>query len=233
MAMSQREYSNIINYLLDNTTYRLENLTSYTDGQLYNMKKRIEAAMHSYPKEIFDYYKANPLTQPRYTYDELTHMKYNQLSEIRKSLNIKKTGKKVTSSIEAPDVAEKGRQQIDKMPTSQVAATIITNQEREIDDYQFITYKEAVEIYGPDISEEYLEKRGFKLYDSLAYNSQFQKEDSKYFMIDTLLSLDLSIKGESLTAEDLLDLDLEKLEFLYSLAVSLNEKLEDERRFSK
>ena len=230
MVLSDYEYRNIIDYLEANTTYDVGELVAKTDGQLYNMKKRIEAAMHNYPKEIFAFYQANPTYTPRYTLEELKKMKYNQLSEIRQSLKIRKSNK-VKSSIPAPDTATQAKEAIKEKTTSEVVKDIVkSNQEHieyEQEEYHFITRTEAVAMYGEDISDEYLESRGFKLYEPIGRT--YNDDTERYSLIDAINQLELSLKGIQLTTQDLLALELDELHYLYHIGSKLEEELKDKK----
>lgn len=234
MVLSDIEYRNIIDYLAANTTYDIGELVAKKDGQLYSMKKNIEAAMHNYPKEIYAYYQAHPEHTPRYTLQELKKMKYNELSEIRQSLKIRKS-KKVKSSVPAPETAQKARQKIqEQTPTEVVKNIIMSNQEeqsKERDDYQFITREEAIAMYGNDITDEYLEANGFKLYEPIGRD--YSDNVEKYALIDVILELEITIKGQKPTREQLLNLDLEDLHYLYHIGCKLSEGLTNNQGFKK
>lgn len=229
MKLSDAEYRNIIDYLEMHTTYDIGLLAAKDDAQLYNMKKRIEECMHKYPKEIADYYRAHPEVTPRYSLEELKKMKYNELGKIRKSLKIRGSKKKVTKTEPAGHVADRARQTIQDTPTNQVVANIIeSNNEHEERDFEFITYKEAIQMYGPDISVEYLEREGFKLYDE---SDQVRDYDvDKIYLIDAIEQLGISIKGMTLTTEYLLTLNIQELETLYTMASTIAEELENGKR---
>lgn len=229
MKLSDAEYRNIIDYLEMHTTYDIGLLAAKDDAQLYNMKKRIEECMHKYPKEIADYYRAHPEVTPRYSLEELKKMKYNELGKIRKSLKIRGSKKKVTKTEPAGHVADRARQTIQDTPTNQVVANIIeSNNEHEERDYEFITYKEAIQMYGPDISVEYLERKGFKLYDE---SDQVRDYDvDKIYLIDAIEQLGISIKGMAITTEYLLTLSIQELETLYTMASTIAEELENGKR---
>ena len=229
MNLSDAEYRNIIDYLEMHTTYDIGLLAAKDDAQLYNMKKRIEECMHKYPKEIADYYRAHPEVTPRYSLEELKKMKYNELGKIRKSLKIRGSKKKVTKTEPAGPVADRARQTIQDTPTNQVVANIIeSNNEHEERDFEFITYKEAIQMYGPDISVEYLERKGFKLYDE---SDQVRDYDiDKIYLIDAIEQLGISIKGMTLTTEYLLTLSIQELETLYTMASTIAEEVENGKR---
>lgn len=229
MKLSDAEYRNIIDYLEMHTTYDIGLLAAKDDAQLYNMKKRIEECMHKYPKEIADYYRAHPEVTPRYSLEELKKMKYNELGKIRKSLKIRGSKKKVTKAEPAGPVADRARQTIQDTPTNQVVANIIeSNNEHEERDFEFITYKEAIQMYGPDISVEYLERKGFKLYDE---SDQVRDYDvDKIYLIDAIEQLGISIKGMAITTEYLLTLSIQELETLYTMASTIAEELENGKR---
>lgn len=230
MVLSDYEYRNIIDYLEANTTYDIGELVAKTDGQLYNMKKRIEAAMHNYPKEIFAYYQTHPAHTPQYTLEQLKKMKYNQLSEIRQSLKIRKSNK-VKSSTPAPDTAAQAREAIKEKTTSEVVKDIVkSNQEHveiEQDEYHFITRSEAVAMYGEDISDEYLAARGFKLYEPIGRT--YDGDVERYSLIDAINQLEISLKGIQLTTQDLLTLETEELHYLYHIGCKLEEELKDKK----
>ena len=230
MKLSDAEYRNIIDYLEKHTTYDIGLLAAKDDAQLYNMKKRIEECMEKYPKEIAAYYNSHPEAKPRYSLEELKKMTYNELGKIRKSLKIRASKKKVTSSEPAGNVADKARQTIQDTPTNQVVATIIesNNEHEEEKDYEFITYKEAIQMYGPDITVEYLESRGYKLYDEPENMRDYEVD--KIYLIDAIEQLGITIKGMTLTTEYLLSLNISELETLYNIASTIAEELENGKR---
>lgn len=235
MLLKDNEYKNIIDYLEANTTYDIGELVAKSDGQLYNMKKRIEAAMYNYPLEILAYYQAHPTHSPRYTLEQLKNMKYNQLSEIRQSLKIRKSNK-VKSSIPAEGVAAKARETIKEEPTSEVVKDIVRSNQEQIEiepeeEYQFITKVEAVAMYGDDISDEFLEARGLKLYEPIGrtYNDDVER----YSLIDAINQLEISLKGIHLTTQDLLSLETDELHYLYHVGCKLVEELEDKKRLKR
>lgn len=230
MFLTDNEYRNIIDYLEANTTYDVGDLVAKTDGQLYNMKKRIEAAMFNYPLEILAYYKAHPTYSPRYTLAELNSMKYNQLSEIRQSLKIRKSNK-VRSTTPAETTATTAREIIKATPTAEVVKDIIkSNQEQieiEPEEYQFITKAEAIAMYGEDINDDFLESRGFKLYEPIGRT--YDDDVERYSLIDAINQLEISLKGIQLTTQDLLSLETDELHYLYHVGCKLEEELNDKK----
>ncbi len=228
MKLTDAEYRKIIDYLTEYTTYDVGNLVQTQDNALWNMKRRIEEAMSRYPNEIFEYYQKNPQHQPRYTKDELKKMKYNQLVEIRKTLKIRK-GKKVKSQVSAPDTAKQAREAIKGQTTSQTVVNVMRSnrdaevyQEREL---EFVTWKEAVEMYGEDVTEEYLEARGYKLYESYSSKEKDSEEERRYEMIETILSANITVQGIPLTALQLLKLETDELNYICNIVGKIEETL--------
>jgi hypothetical protein len=224
MTLSDYEYRNVIDYIKKHTTYNISDIIKKTDEQLYRMKQNIENAMATYPKEIFDYYQAHPEHTPRYSLEELKIMKYNQLSKLRQELKIRK-GKKVTSTEPAPQTADKARQTIKQQTPNEVAKNVVlSNQIAENShDYQFITREEAFAMYGEDITDEYLEEKGFKLYEPLK-NQEYDPEQERYDLIDLIIDSEITIKGEPISIETLCLLSLDDLRKINEITQVLSKK---------
>ncbi len=226
MQLTDAEYRSIIDYLEKYTTYDIGEIVQKQDATLWNMKKRIEEAMSRYPKEIYEFYQKNPHHQPRHTLEELKQMKYNELSAIRKSLKIRK-GKKVTSSTPALETAKQAREAVKGQTTSETVANAIkSNHKSEVyqeRDLEFITWNEAVAMYGEDVTEDYLEARGYKLYESHSYKDD--EEDRRYEMIETILSAGITVYGTPLTALQLFKLETDELNYLCNVLGKIEETL--------
>lgn len=214
-----------IKYILSVTTYEETIFEDKSNIQIRQMRLDIESKMQRYPKEIADYLRRNPNAKPFYTYEELKQMTYNELWQIRKLFGIK-SPKKVKSSEQAPKIAQKAKEVIQKTPTNALAATIITDsiEHDEIEDYQFITLAEAEAMYGEDLTDEYLESRGFKLYEPISrtYSEATQKQS----LIAAILESGLKTKGKPLTPEKLRTLDIRELHYLLYTSSKISEDLD-------
>ncbi|MGN1371467.1 MAG: hypothetical protein ACI4XM_04265 [Candidatus Coprovivens sp.] len=230
MTLSDKEYRNIIDFLEANTTYDIGELVTRTDGQLYNMKKRIEEAIIKYPEEIYKFYEEHPDYHPRHTLEELKKMKYNELANIRKSLKIRKR-KKVKKVEEAPSTVTKARQALKQQSTIEtiknIVASNVESEEKEQDEYQFLTRAEATAMYGEDITDEYLEERGFKLYEPIG--RIYNENEERYLLISSLEGIELSLNGTPITNNELLTLDIDELHYLYQIATKLEEKISEKK----
>lgn len=168
MYLSEQERSNIIDYFLAHTFYTKEYLTGIKNhAQLFSMYKRTQERMYEYPKEIIAYYESHPEIYVRPTDEEIRHMKYEELSRLRKELGIrKKTTKKVTKTTEAKSTADKAREALRKEPTSKVAAQVIISnmayeEEHDYDHEQFLTPEEISMMYpGEELTADELAERG-------------------------------------------------------------------------
>lgn len=168
MYLSERERANIIAYFKEHTYYTDEYLYGiHNHAQLFSMYKRTQERMASYPREIIAYYEAHPEIYVRPTDEEIRHMKYEELSRLRKSLGIKaKTAKKVKKTTEAKSTADKARKALKDQPTAKVAAqVIITNmaheEEHDYDHEQFLTPEEIAMMYpGEELTADELAERG-------------------------------------------------------------------------
>ena len=159
MYLSERERANIIEYFLAHTNYTREYLTGIKNhAQLFSMYNRTRERMYEYPKEIIAYYNSHPEIYIRPTDEEIKKMKYEELSELRKELGIrKKTTKKVTKTTEAKSTADKAREVLRKETTTKVAAQIIVSninyeREHEFEHEEFLTPDEVTIMYP---GEEY------------------------------------------------------------------------------
>lgn len=234
MTLSDYEYRKIIDYLEEHTTYDIGDLVTKSDHQLYAMKKRISEAMITYPREIYNYYMSHPTYTPRYTLEQLRQMKYNELSEIRQTLKIRKPSK-VKSATPSIDTAAKAKETIKSQTTTETVKNIITSNfaqdEKEHDELSFITRAEAIAMYGEDISDEYLEARGFKLYEPFTQPESDAEE--RYILIDEIGELDISLKGVKLTPADLIKFETEELHYLYHLGCRIEEEFKKQKRLQK
>lgn len=171
MYLSEQERANIIDYFLNHTFYSREYLTGIKNhAQLFSMYKRTKERMYEYPKEIIAFYKEHPEIYVRPTDDEIRKMKYEQLSDLRKELGIrKKTSKKVTKTVEDKSTAEAAREALKQQPTSKIAAQVIINnmkyeEEHEYDHEQFLTPKEIEMMFpGEELSVDELADRGIRV----------------------------------------------------------------------
>jgi hypothetical protein len=168
MYLSDQEKANIIEYFLNHTYYTREYLTGIKNhAQLFSMYKRTKERMYEYPKEIIAYYNSHPEIYVRPTDEEIRKMRYEELSNLRKELGIrKKTTKKVTKTVEAKSTADKAREVLRKEPTSKVAAQVIISnmsyeEEHDYDHEQFLTPDEIEMMYpGEELTADELAERG-------------------------------------------------------------------------
>lgn len=168
MYLNERERSNIIAYFLAHTYYDEAYLRGIKNhAQLFSMYKRTQERMALYPKEIIDHYNKHPEIYVRPTDEEIRKMKYEELSNLRKELGIKKkTAKKVKKTTEAKTTADKARQALKEQSTAKVAAqVIITNmaieEEHDYDHEQFLTLDEISMMYpGEEYTADELAERG-------------------------------------------------------------------------
>lgn len=168
MYLSATEKENIIAYFLEHTYYSEEYLRGIKNhAQLFSMYNRTKERMHEYPKEIIAYYNNHPEIYVRPSDEEIRSMRYEQLSNLRKELGIrKKTAKKVTKTTEAKSTADKARQALREQSTTKVAAQVIVSnmayeEEHDYDHEQFLTPEEIEMMYpGEELTADELADRG-------------------------------------------------------------------------
>ena len=79
-------------------------------------------------------------------------------------------------------------------------------------------------MYGEDISDEFLERQGYKLYEPIgrSYSDTTERDE----LIAALLDEDITINGELVDLDKLLKLDLEDLHYLYYVSTKIKDDLE-------
>ena len=186
MFLSEREKTNIIEYLTNNTNYSIDYLRGIKNhSQLFSMYKRIKERMHKYPIEIIEYYNNHPEIYVRPTDEEIKKMSYNELAELRKYLGIKKLTKKVVKTEQAEAVAKKAHKVLEEKSITELATEIIisnTNYEREHDfeHESFLTKEEIAMMYpGEELSADELADLGIIVTPS--FGEEWPKTSKKKF----------------------------------------------------
>ena len=167
MYLGKNERANIYEFFKKNTYYSEEFIKGITNhAQLFCMYNRTKDRIVMYADEIINYYQEHPEIVEKPTNEQIRAMKYEDLSQLRKELGIKKQRKKVVKSIEDKGTADKARKNIRKQTTTKIAAQAIVNsiaEEIEYDDdyEQFLTSEELSMMYpDEDFSTDELAKLG-------------------------------------------------------------------------
>ena len=192
---------------------------------LWSRKKENRYKKHL--SEVISYFREHPEITNRPTEEEIFELSDIELEKLRKKFKITSKTQKVINIEPALEAATKAREILRQKETSQLAAEIIVNsepEEYERDDYQFITLHEAQFMYGEDISDEFLERQGYKLYEPIgrSYSDTTERDE----LIAALLDEDITINGELVDLDKLLKLDLEDLHYLYYVSTKIKDDLE-------
>ena len=166
MSMNRNERANTIAYLRKHAKYSTETLEAMDSNQLYNVFKRVEECMYNYPREIIAHYNSHPGLPRTYSDEEIRHMNYQELKELRNSLGLNKRGKRVKSSTAAPTTAAQAREVLKGKTPAQVAAEAILSNMKSEEHVQesFITREELEEMYpGNEYSDRELAERGIHI----------------------------------------------------------------------
>lgn len=125
--------------------------------------------------QVISFFREHPEIINRPSEEEIFNLSMIELEKLRKKYKITANTQKVIDIEPALETARKAREVIDKMNTTQLAAGIMIKAHQ--DDYQFIYPEEAIAMYGDDVTEEYLESLGYKLYEPL--NNQNENQHKK------------------------------------------------------
>lgn len=237
MYLSSHEKREMINFIAQNTTYDMNLFMSgKTDAQINAIYKRIKEAIETYPKEIYEYLQAHKEATPRYTLEQLLNMKYNELSEIRRNLKIKKKGKKVVKQEQVPlKTVESAHGILDSASVKDVALSVIRSNalaSRQIEHEEILTEEEIIEMYGESMSAEQLAKLGIIL-DKVPFDSEVEIEEKKYQVINDLLEADIVISGKTLSFSELLMLSEEEIYSLHEIVQTIKKSRTDLKRLVK
>lgn len=178
--------------------------------------------------EVISYFREHPEITNHPSEEEIFELSEIELERLRKKFKITSKTQKVINIEPAIEAAQKAREIIKGTETAKLAADIIiqaeTAEEYERDDYQFITLHEAQLMYGEEISDEFLESQGYKLYEPIgrSYSDTTERDE----LIAALLDIEITIEGKALDFDTLLKLDLEDLHYLYYISSRISETLE-------
>lgn len=180
--------------------------------------------------EVISYFREHPEIPNHPTEEEIFALSAIDLEKLRKKFKITANTQRVIDIEPAYEAAQKARETIKQTGTSKLAANIIIGSEEadvpEKDDYQFITLPEAIEMYGDDISDEFLERQGYKLYEPLNYDNSAEMERKR--LIEFILATNITINNQPINFNTLSKLDLEDLQYLYYVSNKLTDNLENE-----
>ncbi len=221
-------------FLKSNTNYDVNLLfRTKSFSQISSMCKKIAKAMQEYPKEIIAFYKANPNVTPYFDDRELYRMNYNELSDLRRELKIKKTKKKVVKVEEAQETFQLGIESIKALDTTQLCCSMILDNESE-KDLQILTEEEIKEMYGGETpSKEFLAHRGI-VSDAIDEEKEvIDSEELRYSMINELINNEITISGSVLTPPFLFSLSETELETLIKLSRNFTQYLQREKGLKK
>lgn len=223
---SQRE---IELFLLENTTYDIDLLfRTKSYGQIINMCRSIQKAMKTYPKEIIDYLRTNPIIACEYSEGAILTMNYNELVELRKKLGIKKSRKKVSKTEPATSTSQKAIDSIKSTPTNQLCIGIMQSNEIEADndrDLQILSDEEISQMYpGEYLTDEALAKRGIKRYTTRDPQYLSPEEERRIELINQIFQSQISIGGIPLTEDYLHRLDEFELTLLSDIAINFKKE---------
>ena len=170
MVLKGSQRADYISWLRDNTQYTLDYIRSLDDHRLYRIYMRISQAIPQYIKEILDKVNSPGYVGKQYTRLELTKYSYNELADLRKSLGIRKSRKKVTKVEPAPEqTMKKAGDILHQMSIDELCENIFnSNEEQEEHEHEeFLNTSEIQSAYGEDIpSEEVLKQKGIVNLDS-------------------------------------------------------------------
>lgn len=221
------------NFLRVNTTYDINLLfKTKSINQIASMCRSIESAMQRYPREISEYYKANPNIEPFVPDSVLQSMNYNELVDLRKKLGIKNTKKKVVRQEEATDVAQLSIDFIQSEQANHLCVSIMqSNSENE--DLQILTSEEIREMYGgEELSKEDLARRGI-VSDKVDEPEKVDPEDERIEMIDEIISSKITIANQILDINFLYTLGEAELKTLYEITKNFIMNNRKERSLKK
>lgn len=223
MAMSDKLYYQIIDFLLENTEYTYQELTEgRSEYQLRKMYERIKESLERYPIEIYEHLKIQPNFFHSYTLEELKAMNYNTLSKLRKSLGIRTQNQKEEplneqqSFIEHKTIQPEKREEENQNELSEREPQILTP-----DEIAFM-YKDE------DYNKSELREKGI-ISDRIEELNN-DPEEERYIMIDTILSSEITIKGTPLEIDHLLLLDEQTLKSLCQMITILEKKEDNTKR---
>ncbi len=123
--------------------------------------------------QVISFFREHPEITNCPSEEEIFSLSMIELEKIRKKYKITANTQKVINIEPALELARKAREAIKHTDTTQLAAGIIVNACQ--DDYQFIYLNEAKEMYGEDVTDEYLESLGYKLYEPLNRQGEYKK----------------------------------------------------------
>lgn len=190
--------------------------------------KKKEARYKKHLSEVISYFRAHPEIQNHPTEFEIIELSPIELEKLRSRFKITSKTQKVVNIEQALEAAQKARELLREKETAQLAADIIVNSaeefEYERDDYQFITLQEAHLMYGDEISDEFLESQGYKLYEPIGRN--YSETTERDELIGALISSEITINNKPVDYETLLKLDLEELHYLYYVSTKITDDLE-------
>ena len=209
---------------------RAESFTkAYHQG--VEMAMRACEAIPKYRKEIKKKFEEQPGLRGGITDEAIDHMKYTELSTLRTNLGLNKRGKKVTKQETAPKkTIEQAKKVVKEEPVAKTAAKIIEGTQQTLFDMypdafkpaphheieEFYTVEEARQAY-PGYTIEELENAGVHLIEADA-----KEKMDRYSIIEQILEYGLSIDGEQITIDTLVEASKTELLEIYNTVRTLS-----------
>ncbi len=205
----------MVDYILEVTDYTIEdiNKSAKNYGQLRQMYRRIKECMKTYPKEIHDYISTHN-TDIYYSLEELHLMSYNELAALRTKLKIGKKGKKVVKTEPDFKQTELGRTIFDLMEEPEQMVLSFVDEEEPNE--QILTDAEIKAMYGEHYSDKELREKGI-IREGYFPDEEKMAEAAFYLMIGTIVDLNVTIAGHTLTYEECYAMGEQRIKALYDI----------------
>lgn len=222
MAFNGEERKFLIKKLMAITTYTKENIEWFakTDSQLYQIYVRIKQCVETYPREIAEFLQKYPNKDFNYTLDELSKMKYNELSAIRRKLHIRRKAQHVNAN--NYDLQKENQAQTVKQShaTFEEKFNEILGDDKEpliLNAFELmVMYPEEAE----SLNDEELLRMGI-VHEEPCNMPRGKETLDPYIMAATIDEAGILVRGKKITFEDCLNMSLEEVKTLYHIAQNI------------